>query len=357
MSNRSKKINLIICGIAFVIMIGFLFFVDDPKEIWKAMCSADPLFMLLAVLCILMYWLFEALTLHAVVKEVHPKQKFRNSLSVSMIGLYFNCITPFATGGQPIQAYYLVKFGVPLGSALTALLSKSIAYQAVLTVYSAVILIFKLQYVVDTNPLMMPLIIVGFIVNTAVITALLMLAFFRKPTEKFAHFLVRALGKIRIIKDVDGKLKYIDHEMEMYHKNFQFIKKRPIMILKMCFYTVIQLIVYLSISFMIYLAFGLEGTDYLTVISCQAFVLLISTFVPLPGALGAAEGSYVLFFKSIFGGYVHLSTVIWRFLTFYMAIIGGMIFTLLVNKKGSFAPEESETVSIPDETEDSNEFQ
>ncbi|MDE6725615.1 MAG: flippase-like domain-containing protein, partial [Ruminiclostridium sp.] len=170
MSNRSKKINLIICGIAFVIMIGFLFFVDDPKDIMQALRSADPIFMLLAVLCILLYWFFEALTLHAVVKEVHPKQKFRNSLSVSMIGLYFNCITPFATGGQPIQAYYLVKFGVPLGSALTALLSKSIAYQAVLTVYSAVILIFKLHYVVDTNPLMMPLIIVGFIVNTAVIT-------------------------------------------------------------------------------------------------------------------------------------------------------------------------------------------
>ena len=92
-----------------------------------------------------------------------------------------------------------------------------------------------------------------------------------------------------------------------------------------------------------------------TVISCQAFVLLISTFVPLPGALGAAEGSYVLFFKNIFGGYVHLSTVIWRFLTFYMAIIGGMIFALLVNKKGSFAPDES--LSIPQKTEESNELQ
>lgn len=356
MSNRSKRINLIICGLAFVIMIGFLFFVDDPREIWKALCSASPLFMLMTLLCMIVYWFLEGVILHAVVKEVHPKQKFKNSLSVSMIGQYFNCITPFASGGQPIQAYYLVKFGVPLGSALTALLSKFIAYQAMLTVYSAVILIFKLQYVVDTNPLMMPLVVLGFIINTVVIAALLMLAFFRKPTEKIAHFAIRLLGKLRILKDADGKLKYIDDEMDKYYENFQFIKKRPLLIFKMCFYTVVQLTIYFSISFIIYHAFGLEGTDYITVISCQAFILMISAFVPLPGALGAAEGSYVLFFNSIFGSYVHLSTVIWRFLTFYMAIIVGMIFTLLVNKKGSFAPEESIS-ALGKKEEDGNELQ
>ena len=275
-----------------------------------------------------------------VTKEVYPQQKFKNSLSVSMIGQYFNCITPFSSGGQPIQAYYLMKFGVPLGSALTALLSKFIVYQAMLTIYSAVILIFRLNYILDTNPIMMPLVIIGFIVNTAVIAGLLMLAFFRKPTVKIAHFTVRLLGKLRIVKDVDAKLKFIDNEMEMYYNNFQFIKKRPVLILKMCFYTIIQLTVYFGISFVIYLAFGLSGSDFLTIISCQAFVLMISAFVPLPGALGAAEGSYVLFFKGIFGSYVHLSTVIWRFLTFYLAIIAGMAVSLIVNRKNNFSDED-----------------
>lgn len=340
MNKKSKKLNLIICGIAFVIMIVYLFFVDDPAEIYNAIITAKPQFMLLTVGCMAIYWLLESVNLHLVAKEVYPEQKFKNSLSVSMIGQYFNCITPFSSGGQPIQAYYLVKFGVPLGSALTALLSKFIVYQAMLTVYSVVILFFRLQYVLDTHPIMMPLVIIGFIVNTAVIAGLLMLAFFRKPTTKIAHFTVRLLGKLHIIKDVEAKLKFIDSEMEMYYENFQFIKKRPILILKMCFYTLIQLTVYFSISFIIYLAFGLSNSDFLTIISCQAFVLMISAFVPLPGALGAAEGSYVLFFKGIFGSYVHLSTVIWRFLTFYLAIIAGMAVSLAVNRKNSFTDED-----------------
>lgn len=333
MNKKSKTLNLIICGIAFVVMMVYLFLVDDPVEIWNAICGAKPHFMLLAVVFIVAYWVLESVNLHLVAKEVHPEQKFKDSFSVSMIGQYFNCITPFASGGQPIQAYYLVKFGVPLGSALTVLLSKFIVYQAILTVYSAIILIFRLNYVLDTNPIMMPLVIIGFIVNSAVIAGLLMLALFRKPTVKIARFTVKLLGKIHIIKDVDAKLKFMDNEMEMYYQNFKFIKKRPMLIIKLCLFTVIQLTVYFALSYVIYLAFGLSGTDFLTILSCQAFVLMISAFVPLPGALGAAEGSYVLFFKGIFGDYVHLSTVIWRFLTFYLSIIAGMAVTLLVNKR------------------------
>lgn len=352
MNGRSKRINLVICGLAFVIMIVYLFFVDDPVEVWNALRSAKIGYLLMAVGCMLVYWLMESVALHTVAKEVHPQQKFKSSVIVSMIGQYFNCITPFSSGGQPIQAYYLVRFGVPLGSALTALLSKFIVYQAVLTIYSAVILIFRIGYVVETNALMLPLVIVGFIVNTAVIAGLLMLAFFRKPTVKIAHFVIRLLGKLHIVKDVDKRIEYIDQEMEMYYKNFQFIKKRPVLILKMCLYTVIQLTVFLAISYVIFLAFGLKGWDFLTIISCQAFVLMISAFVPLPGALGAAEGSYVLFFGRIFEGFVNLSTVIWRFLTFYLAIIVGMGFSLYANKKGVIAESGKEQ-----EAEESREMQ
>ncbi len=345
MNNKPKKLNLIICGIAFVVMIVFLFFVDDPKAIWEALCSAKLQYLLLAVWCMVLYWLLESLILHLVSKEVYPQCKFKDSFTTSMIGQYFNCITPFASGGQPIQAYYLVKFGMKLGSALTALLSKFIIYQAVLTVYSIVILIFRLNYVTETSPLMLPLVIIGFIVNTAVIAGLLMLAFFRKPTTKIAHFIVRLLGKIHIIKDVDAKIKYMDDEMEMYYENFQFIKKRPVLLLKMCFFTVIQLTIFFGISYVIYLAFGLSGWDFLTIISCQAFVSMISAFVPLPGALGAAEGSYVLFYGRIFGSYVSLSTVIWRFLTFYLAIIAGMAVSLYVNKRADFGGKKEEDKS------------
>ena len=81
----------------------------------------------------------------------------------------------------------------------------------------------------------------------------------------------------------------VEEIVDEYHDNFVFIKKKPWLIIRLIIYNVIQLTAYFSISYVIYLGFGLSGTDYLTIISCQAFVLMISGFMPLPGALGAAR--------------------------------------------------------------------
>jgi len=102
----------------------------------------------------------------------------------------------------------------------------------------------------------------------------------------------------------------------------------------MCVLTAIQLFLYFSITYIIYLGFGLSETDLFTVTACQSFVLMISSFVPLPGALGAAEGSYAAFFGGIFGSFTALSTFIWRFLTFYLPIIIGLCINLFLSKTG-----------------------
>lgn len=328
---KSQRINLIICAIAFVVMIVVMLFVDKPENLLNAFLALNPLFLVAAVGLILLYWFFEGAALHTVMKSVHKKQRFKDSMSVSMTGQYFNCITPFASGGQPIQAYYLVKFGAPLSSALTALLSKFIAYQFVLTVYCTILLIMRGSAI--NNGAMIVLVVIGFAVNAAVIVGLLTLAFFQKAAKKVSHFFVRVLGKLRIVKDVDAKIDFMDKEMDLYIENFKFIKSRPWLIIRLFLISALQLTCYFSITYVIYLGFGLSGADYFTVIAYQAFILLITSFVPIPGALGASEGSYALFFMSIFStSYLTLSTFVWRFLTFYLAIIIGMTVTLVINR-------------------------
>ncbi len=332
---KSNKLNLIICGVAFVIMLVVLFS-EGADNIVNALMQLNPLFLLLAIVCMVVYWLGEALGLHFAAKSLEPETKFRSTLLVTMIGQYFNCITPFASGGQPMQVYTFMKRGMPLGSAMTALLSRFIVYQFTLTLFSAVFLIFRLSLFTEgaLQPLTV-LVTVGFIINTFVIVLLFMLAFFRAATSKLAHALIRLLGKLHIIKDVDDKLEYIDRELDTYYENFMFIKSKPVMILKMFLVTVVQLLMYFSITYVIYIGFGMNETDFLTIIASQAFVLMISAFVPLPGAMGAAEGSYAAFFKGIFGSYyTGVSTFIWRFLTFYLPILIGIVINLRMTKKG-----------------------
>ena len=335
MKKKSNKLNLIICGIAFIVMLLYMFFVDKIENLVNSITSINPVFLLIAVGFMAGYWLFEALGLHAAAKSLDSKVKFKDSLFVTMIGQYFNCITPCATGGQPMQVYYYTKRGLSLGSAMTALVCRFIVYQFILTVYSIILLVFKLSMFTDgIFKGLAVLVLIGFAVNTAVIIMLFMVAFFRKPTTKLAHGIVKLLAKIKIIKDPEAKIVFIDNELEQYHENFLFIKSKPLLILKMCVFTAVQLFLYFSITYVIYLGFGLSETDLFTNIACQAFVLMISSFVPLPGAMGAAEGSYAAFFGSIFGSFTAFSTFIWRFLTFYLPIIIGLVINLFLTKSG-----------------------
>lgn len=114
----------------------------------------------------------------------------------------------------------------------------------------------------------MALVILGFIINTIVIILLFMLAFFKKPVKKMAVWAVKLLAKIHIFKfrfikseeDKIKKIRSVEEIVDEYHDNFVFIKKKPWLIIRLIIYNVIQLTAYFSISYVIYLGFGLSGT-------------------------------------------------------------------------------------------------
>lgn len=362
MKKKSNKLNLIICAIAFVFMIFYVYFVDGFDNLINSIQKINVGALLLAVLLMVIYWAFEAIGVHASLRTTYPQAKFSRTFMVAMLGQYFNCITPSSTGGQPMQVYYFTKFGVPMSHAMTALLSKFIMYQFVLTGYSAVILFARFSTFSSDYAPLMALVVFGFIINTIVIILLFMLAFFKKPVKKLAVWAVKLISKIHIFKlrfikseeDKQAKIEAVEKIIDEYHDNFVFIKKKPLLIIRLIIYNIIQLTAYFSISFIIYIGFGLSGTDYFTIISCQAFVLMISAFMPLPGALGAAEGSYTLFFSKIFvdgegNKFVGISTFIWRFLTFYLPIIVGLILSLFVGKFMNVSVPDKSTLALTEE--------
>lgn len=341
---KSNKLNLIICGIAFIVMIVYLLFVDKLENVLNALRNINPIFLIVCILFMVGYWLCESATIHAILKPLHPKAKFWHTWLDTIIGQYFNCITPCASGGQPMQAYYFVQFGVPLGAGLTALLSRFIVYQFVLTVYSVFTLAVGFNQFGDDLSAkgLMPFVLIGFVINTAVIVFLLSIALWKNGTVKAANGIITLLTKMHIVKNPMHWRLYFTREVNKFHENFKFLKKNVWVIVKSCFYTFIQLTLYLSISYVLYRGFGLEGESLLKIISYQAYVLMISSFIPLPGAMGAAELGYAGFFKDMFGSYTGVSTMLWRIFTFYLPILVGMGFMLTLKNKGIDEPTDLE---------------
>ena len=87
-------------------------------------------------------------------------------------------------------------------------------------------------------------------------------------------------------------------------------------------------------TFFIYRSFGLSAVSLVTIIAAQGFVLMVSSFVPIPGAGVGAEASFALFFGSFFPeeGQISLAVIIWRFISFYLTIIVGVFFAMNIGK-------------------------
>lgn len=337
-SIMGRKVNAVLLVIAFGVLFGYLFVAGEGEKTIEAIRRFNYWYMLVAFVGMVVYWVLESVCMQLLVNKLHKGFSFLKTIIITVIGQYFNGITPLSSGGQPMQAYYYHKLGLPLPDAMTMLLCRFIVYQLTVTAYSAVVLMLRFTYFTEQLAPIMTLVVIGFVGGIGLVLVLLSLAFARKTTTRFAVWVIEVLGRMRLLKDPDGVKARAHNSMGRMYEGVSFLLREPKLLLQVSGVTVVQLTVFFSISFVIYLGFGETGSDFVTVISCQAFVYMISSFIPLPGAMGAAEGSYLAFFSRVYasGSLVALSTFVWRVFTFYLPIVLGMLLTVLVNRPESF---------------------
>ncbi len=332
---KSYKLNILICIISGLIVGSFVFFSTDAENLAKNWRTLDFRWIAAAVLFMVVYWLLEAAILHVMIRPLHKDIKFSGTFRVSMGGQFFNCITPFASGGQPFQANALVKQGVRLGVALNGLLAKFIVYQASLVIVSAAMLILRLDYFRQTVNSFVFIVIIGFLINLAVMAVLVGFALFPNTSRRFYRWLINLLSKMHILKKPEEKIEYFDAEIQKFRDCFRETIKNVTVLIYSFVLSILQLIAYMSVSYAIYRAFGISDTGFITIIAAQSFVMMISAFIPIPGAGLGAEGAFFIFFSRFFplDGQVGLALVLWRVITFYLTIVVGLFFVLRGGKR------------------------
>lgn len=333
-----RKLNIALCALAFIVLFGYLFIAGEGGDILRALTTFNWLFLLIALAAIIIYWVLESVCMQLICNRLFRGFSFIKTNLVTVIGQYFNCITPLSSGGQPMQAYYYSRFGLPAHFSLPMLLCRFIVYQLTMTIYAIIVLLLRFHYFTDDLRPIMYLVAIGFAGGFLLIAMLFALAFAKKTVVRLTRWALGLAGRIGVLKHPEETLTSVTQSLEEAYEGIRFLLKEPALLIKVSLVTFVQLTVYFSMSWIIFAGFGMEHNDYFTVISCQAFIYLISSFVPLPGAVGAAEGSYIVFFNYVYGdpSIVALSTFIWRFFTFYLPIVVGMTLTLLVNKENSF---------------------
>jgi hypothetical protein len=201
-----------------------------------------------------------------------------------MIGQLFNNITPFASGGQPMQAYELTKTGKRVSDSLSIMAIKFIISQSALVISTLVIVFIEFDFFIQLMRNYLWIAIVGFSVNIIAILVVILAGIKKKLITSITTPIVKFLGKIHILKHPDRTLEKLDKSIDNFGAQFKFMKSEKRMVAKMFIVAVIQSFAYYSITYMVYRAFGNSGISFLQIIPAQAFLLLIMTFVPTPGS-------------------------------------------------------------------------
>ena len=170
---KTTIINFVIIAIIFVILLIYMVKVDGIDNIIALLSSATYSWVFAGLVCMILFWLCEGLCLHIGIKKLYPNQKFFNSFRISMIGQLFNNITPFCTGGQPMQAYYMYKDGRKVSDSFSIFTMKFIVNQTALVLFSLIVSIFQFDYLKSLVSNFLFLAIIGFSVNVIAIVFVL----------------------------------------------------------------------------------------------------------------------------------------------------------------------------------------
>lgn len=341
MNKKTKLMNLLKNGGLFIVILAVTFKVifskADFKEIIKTVSHANLGYIAIGIGAMFVVVICETINIKRSLKLFNEKATLHHCLQYSLAGIFFSSVTPAATGGQPMQVYYMHKRKINISNAMLALLICLATYQFVTVSIAIIGLIVKFNFFSQTLGKFSLLLYLGIGLNVILLLLILAAIFSKTIIFQVVNLVVKILQRFNPKRSVKFKEKALV-EIEKYKKGANYIKNDKIFIINTIFVTTVQILALHSIPFWVFKSFGLPSGSLITFILIQATLYITGAALPLPGAVGIGEGGFLVFFKSLFpASKLSSAMLLSRGISFYlMMIISGISIILLhigLNKK------------------------
>ena len=332
MSSRTRTLLnfLLIFGtLALVLIIGFGNG-NNLQETWRVI-SSFPLRWVLACLgAYLGFLLMEALAIQFFLHRQNVSISVPYAFFVAIIGQYYSNITPGATGGQPLQVYYLRKKGVPVGLGTSALLVKLFCFQFMLLVLGTLFWLLYPNVIRENLGDNLWILIVGYVYNAFVVTLLIFIGLNKRIVSWIVSTAIKIGTKLHICKDPEASAVRWNDTVDKFHNSISLLRRHPLDLLVQLTIGGAQLLSLMLVIFFIYRGFHLTGSSWGELTALGIMIYTSAGYTPLPGASGAQEGVFTLYLGRIFPKDLLFSALLlWRFFTYYVSLILGALVTII----------------------------
>lgn len=333
-----KNKNVFNILLLFIVTILILYFIlkDNFFEIINNITKINPLFLLIAIFLIFGYWFLKSIILYKIALSFDKNYKFKKAFRIQLLTNFFNAITPFSSGGQPFQIYSLNKNGINYNDSTNIVMQEFIIYQLSLVTLGIVALIYNniFNLFLDIK-ILETLVALGFIINLFVIVSLFMLAYYKKLDEVLIKIVINLLSKFHLIKNKELLIQKWNNHIEKFNKGARKLTENKFRFIKLYLISLFSLLtLYLIPCIILYGMGDFNSITPINSIIASAYVILIGSFVPIPGGTGGLEYGFIAFFGNfISGSTLPALMLIWRLVTYYFGIIIGAIALNLKGKK------------------------
>ncbi|MDD5935614.1 MAG: lysylphosphatidylglycerol synthase transmembrane domain-containing protein [Clostridiales bacterium] len=331
----TKKYLKVVINTLFLIavFVATAYIVFKDQEIGAVIDSihrAKKSYIILGMMLSIAFVCSESLIIHYLMHTIRQGVSIVRCIIYSFVGFFFSAVTPSATGGQPMQVVWMRRDGISVAVSSFVLMIVTAAYKTVLIIMCAIAAIFEWNFISSYASSIWFLIIIGIICNVSFVLFLVFALFRQSWLTDTIGKVIFWLGKHRIIKNREKWLKKAWKSLSKYDKSADYIKQNKPVLVHVFLMTIFQRLCLFAVTYVVYRAFGLHNASAVQIISLQTIIALAVDSLPLPGAMGASESSFLIIFLTVFGEeFVLPGMLLSRGITYYAMIIVSAVITLV----------------------------
>ena len=329
--NKTKKIifNTIFLVVVFGLTIYGVFYGEDLGAVMDAIQSADKIWLLPGVALVAFFIWGESIIIWYMMRSYGIHLRKRVCFLFSSVGFFFSCITPSASGGQPMQIYYMKKEKISIPVATVILMIVTITYKFVLVAIGVGIAVFGRGFLHRYLTGIMPIFYLGLALNIFCVTFMTVLVFHPDLARNFLVKGLKILEKLHIVRKKHSRLKKLEDSMDTYRETAAYLRDHPRVIFHVILITFAQRMALFAVTWFVYRAFSLSGTGFWTVLFLQAVISVSVDMLPLPGGMGISETLFLNIFVPVFGSLLLPGMVLSRGLGYYGELFISAFFTVI----------------------------
>ena len=330
MKSRKKIIfNGVFLAVVFALTVYGVFHGEDLSSMMDAIHRADKRWLVPGIALVAFFIWGESIIIWYMMRSSGICLKKRTCFLFSSVGFFFSCITQSASGGQPMQIYYMKKEKISIPVSTVILMIVTITYKLVLVVIGVGIAIFGRGFLHKYLEGILPVFYLGLALNIFCVTFMTILVFHPLLAKAILVKGMKLLERLHLMKKKEGRLKKLEDSMDTYRNTAAYLKNNPFVIVKVIGITFIQRMALFAVTWFVYQAFGLHGTGFWEILFLQAVISVSVDMLPLPGGMGISETLFLNIFSPVFGGLLLPGMVLSRGLGYYGELLISAVFTVV----------------------------